>query len=218
MVGTSQRFIVIIGCLFLLVGSTSYGHGILPTHPDAYFGGGPDGGYWRGEVAFDNGSGLAGHLAFAVFTEGQFNANFGGDGYLPSSPPTGGLVYTYQLFNLGDDAISAEIVGITNPANTIGAFDLGDIAPSSAAFVGPNARWLYSAPAIGTGESSWGMAFSSPNKPMSGAGLTIDGGASIVTLGLPTPGPDPIPEPSSALMALLAGCLLGWRRWQLRQR
>lgn len=216
MVGTSQRFILVLSCaVSLLVASTSYGHDPLETHPDAYFGGGPDGGYWRGDIPFDNGEGLAGHVAFAVFTEGKFNANFSDLGYVPSSPPSGGLVYTYQVISLGSDAISTEIVGITNPANTIGSFDIGDVLPSSASFVGSNARWLFQDPAIGTDESSWGLAFSSAYKPMAGAGLTIDGGAPVLTEGLPTPGSEQIPEPSTLMLALVTGCLVGLRRWQM---
>ncbi len=74
------------------------------------------------------------------------------------------LVYTYQVNVTGSLGASAEIVGIGNPANTIGTFNIGDQDASSESFA-PNARWLFS-PEIPTGMSSWGLAFSSPNLPI----------------------------------------------------
>ncbi len=156
----------------------------------------PNFGGWTGSVPFNNGVGLSGSIDYAVLTAPQFNANFGGLGYVPGGP----LVYTYQVNVTGSLGVSAEIVGIVNPANTIGTFDIGDQNASSASFT-PNARWLFS-PEIPTGMTSWGLAFSSPNTPIIGGSLTVDGGTTAFVVGVPTPGPDAIPEPAS--LALLA--------------
>jgi len=162
-------------------------------------------------VSFDNGLGLEGDLDFAVFTAANFNANFAGMGYVPGDS----VVYTYQLINSSDpgtDNLSAQIVGIINAANTIGTFDIGDVNASSSSFVGLNAQWLFN-PEISLGETSWGLAFSSPNVPMSGAGLTVDGGASVFLLDIPTPSDIPIPEPTSLALLVVAGMMM-WLRWR----
>ncbi|MEX2169819.1 MAG: PEP-CTERM sorting domain-containing protein [Pirellulales bacterium] len=162
-----------------------------------------------GTVPFNNGVGLSGTIEYAVFSAADFNANFAGLGYAPGDA----LVYTYQVFVAGNLGVSAEIVGIGNPANTIGTFDIGDVDASSASFT-PNARWLFS-PEIATGMSSWGLAFSSPNLPIVGASLTIDGGTQALVAGVPTPGPFAIPEPASLLLVALSvvACLFAkWRR------
>jgi PEP-CTERM motif len=217
MVGTTKVLTSVVFCALMLSTTVSQA-GALATSPDALYIGsgpnvGPDGGYWRGSVHYDNGNDLIGDIDFAVFTRADFLANYGGLGYVPSLYPSGGLVYAYQLFSTGPDATSAEIVGITNPANTIGSWDFGDVAPTTAAFVGTNARWTFSTPAIGTGQSSWGLAYSSAYNPMSGAGLVIDGGGSVVQFGLPTPSTSAIPEPASLTLMVVSGLLfLVWRR------
>lgn len=161
-----------------------------------------------GSVAFNNGVGLSGSIDYAVFTANAFNANFGGLGYVPGDA----LVYTYQISVTGSLGVSAEIVGVSNPANTIGTFDIGDVSPSSSSFT-PNARWLF-APEIPTGMTSWGLAFSSPSLPIVGAALTIDGGTQALVAGVPTPGPVPLPEPGSVSLAAsgLAACCLSRSR------
>ena len=162
---------------------------------------------YTGTQPFNNGLGLSGTIDYAVFTAANFNANFGGLGYVPGGP----LVYTYQLFITGNLGASAEIVLINNPANTIGTFDIGDVDAISSSFT-PNARWLFS-PEVASGMSSWGLAFSSPNLPIVGPSLTVDGGTSSLVNGVPTPGP--IPEPATIvilLSCLTACCSLRRRR------
>jgi hypothetical protein len=193
-------------CLILVCGQNSaVGAGILSGHAAALAG-------WSGSVAFDNGAGLRGDLDYAVFTAANFNANFGGLGYVPGDA----VVYTYQLLNsalAGTDSISTETVGIINPANTIGTFNIGNVNASSASFVGTNAQWLFN-PEIPLGMTSWGMAFSSPNLPIVGSGLTVDGGASVLVTGIPTPGDVAIPEPYSVALlgsgAMLVFLLRSW--------
>ncbi len=167
--------------------------GILSGH-GAAFGG------VTGTVPFNNGVGLSGAIDYAVFSAGAFNANFAGLGYVPGAA----LVYTYQVNVTGSLGVSAEIVGISNPANTIGTFNIGDQDALSASFT-PNARWLFS-PEIPTGMSSWGLAFSSPMLPIVGASLTIDGGTQALVAGVPTPGPLQVPEPGT--LVLCAGGLV----------
>lgn len=216
MLGTS-KIIIVVTCALALSAAVPTVAGILNGNPFAYNdGNGPASGAWTGSLSFNNGNGLEGDLDFAVFTTDVFDTQFGGLGYVPSAYPTGGLVYTYQLTNTAGangDAISAEIVGITNPANTIGSFDIGDVMPSLTTFSSGNATWQYN-PTIPIAMTSWGMAFSSPNAPMYGASLTIDGGGSATTVGIPTPGPNAIPEPCSLGLWAVCGALalLGWRR------
>jgi hypothetical protein len=195
---TKSTGILLSGAIVLVAFAASAQAGMLSGHAAAYMG-------ISGTVPFNNGVGLNGTIDYAVFTESDFNANFGGLGYVPSGP----LVYTYQVFVTGNLGVSAEVVGVSNPADTIGTFDIGDIDATTAAFT-PNARWSFS-PEIATGESSWGLAFSSPNLPIVGAALTIDGGTQALVAGLPTPGTVGIrvPEPSTVVLCVLgAGAIV----------
>ena len=166
--------------------------GVLNGHVDAFDG-------IAGTIPFDNGVGLSGTIDFAVFTAGDFGTNFAGLGYDPGP----GLVYTYQLFVTGSLGVSAEFVGIGNPANTIGTFDIGDVNASMVSFT-PDARWLFS-PEVLPGQSSWGLAFSSPNLPIVGISTTIGGETQAMVAGLAIPGhiAVTVPEPSSLLLVAL---------------
>jgi hypothetical protein len=171
--------------------------GILNGHAAAYSG-------VTGSVPFNNGLGLSGTIDYAVFTAAAFSANFGALGYVPNSA----LVYTYQVENSGSLHISAETIGVSNPASAIGTFNIGNVNASSASLT-PNAQWLF-APGIAPGQSSWGLAFSSPNIPIVGASLTIDGGTPALVAGVPTPGPIAIPEPTSIALSafgIVLACL-----------
>ena len=212
----TTKVVALFACGLILCAATASSAGLLSGNPLAYNdGNGPASGAWTGTIPFNNGSGLQGELDFAVFTTTVFNANFSGLGYTPSASPAGGLVYAYQLINTANpagDYISAEIVGIVNPANTIGSFNIGDIAPALATFSGGNAAWQFN-PSIGAGETSWGLAFSSPNAPMAGVALTVDGGGTAQTIGVPTPSAVAIPEPASlALCAALGALMFACRR------
>jgi hypothetical protein len=187
--------------------SASSQAGILSGHPDAFGG-------WTGTVPFSNAAGLNGTIDYAVFTAADFNSNFGGLGYTPGDA----LVYTYHV-NVGDPSlfVSAEIVGIVNPANTIGTFgplNASDVNATAFSFDPTgNAEWFFTPDEIPAGLSSYGLAFSSPNTPMAGASVTVDGGTFANALGLPTPSEFAVPEPMSlslAAVALIAA--LGSRR------
>lgn len=202
-----SSFAIALAVFTLFTVAPSIFAGTLDGHADAYDdGNGPSAGAWTGSVAYAN-FGLSGTIDFSVFTAADFNTNFPGAGYVPGDS----LVYTYQVNNTGTAAVSAEIVGISNPANTIGTFDLGgggDVNATSASFT-PNAQWLFAPELPGGGNSSYGLAFSSPRAPMTGASLTLDSGLSFLASGLPTPGPVGIPEPTSlALIVLGAGAML----------
>jgi hypothetical protein len=163
---------------------------------------------FTGSAPYNNGLGLSGSVDYAVFTAGAFNANFGGLGYVPGDD----LVYTYQLNVTGTLNASAELVGIVNPANTIGSFNIGGVAPTSASFT-PNARWNF-AGGVPSGSSSYGLAFSSPNLPIFGSSLTFDGGTPAAGTVVPTPGAVPfVPEPASIGLVISGLALTSlWRR------
>jgi hypothetical protein len=187
---TKSSFSVALVFSMAVVFASTASAGILNGHAAAY-------NSVTGSVPFNNGLGLSGTIDYAVFAAADFNSNFGGLGYVPGGP----LVYTYQVNVAGSLGVSAEIVGISNPANTIGTFNIGGVNASSASFT-PNARWFF-APEIPTGQISWGLAFSSPNEPIVGGAQTVDGGTPAFVVGVPTPGPTGfIPEPTSAVLWL----------------
>lgn len=204
------KYLGIAGIALVLVFAPVASAGILDGHADAYSG-------WTGSVPFVSGT-LTGDIDYAVFTAADFNANFGGAGYAPGDD----LVYAYQVFNTGIVFLSAEIVGIANPANTIGTFNdlnvAGDKDASDLGFdLSGNAFWQFDAPnEIETGESSWGLAFSSPNTPMSGIGVVLNGGQNALQLDIPTPGADPIPEPGSLLLLAVGALAARSRRFRRR--
>jgi hypothetical protein len=203
MTNACSRLLLATGLLLtLFVCAPDSEAGILNGNGSAYGG-------WTGTAPFNNGFGLSGTIDYAVFTAADFNANFGGLGYVPADA----LVYTYQFFVTGPLNSSAEFVGIVNPANSIGSFNIGGVAPSSALFT-PNARWDF-AGGIPSGASSYGLAFSSPNLPILGSSLTFDSGTPAAVSVVPTPGPLAIPEPAAFCLSatgliLLRGLAAQW--------
>jgi len=202
MTNACSRLFLAAGLLFtLFVCVPKSEAGVLNGNGSAFSG-------WTGTAPFDNGSGLSGTVDYAVFTAADFNANFGGLGYVPADA----LVYTYQLFVTGSLSSTDELVGIVNPANSIGSFNIGGVAPSSALFT-PNARWSF-AGGIPSGGSSYGLAFSSPNLPTFGSSLTFGSGTPPASTSVPTPGALAIPEPASFCLSGAGLILLcaAWRR------
>jgi hypothetical protein len=196
----TARLLRLIGVLTLTATAAAPSlAGILNGHGAAFEG-------VAGSVPFNNGLGVSGNVDYAVFTAADFNANFGGLGYVP----TDAFVYAYQVEATGPEGLSAEIIGVSNPAHTIGTFDIGDVNAASASFT-PNARWLF-APEIATGTTSWGLAFSSPALPIVGASLSIAGGMQALIAGVPTPGPISVPEPGSLLLVTIGAVAAGATR------
>ena len=195
-----MKKILAIWCLAFLGLHSICQAGVLNGHVAAYGG-------VAGSTPFNNGAGLSGTVDYAVFTAADFSANFGGLGYVPSGP----MVYAYQIENTGSQNIFRETITLSNPASAIGTFAIGDVGAASAALT-PDAEWTF-APALAPGESSWGLAFSSPNIPIVGFS-TIDGADTFwLFAGVPVPGNIAVPEPGSAtILALGAMSLLLWRR------
>jgi hypothetical protein len=209
MIRTSK---IVAACLLLVLSiSTTVVAGPLATASNAYNDGmGPDGGIWRGSAAYANGP-LTGVIDFAVFTNAGFAAEFPGATY---SPTANELAYVYQVRNSGAAAVSYESVS-ADPANNIGSFEmvLGDIMPTADSLGGGIAEWFFLTPEIGTLENSYGLAFSSPNRPeVTGTSVTINGGHTAIAM-VPTPGDIPIPEPASlVLLCVAGGAMMMWRR------
>ena len=121
-----------VSLLFLVLCPASFA-GVLDGISLAFdndLGPGP-GGAWTGSTTYDNGladpNNLFGTLDYAVMTAADFATAFPNPGVdpvtgLPYSPGSA-LVYLYQVNNQGTFSVSAEIVGINNPADTIGQFE-----------------------------------------------------------------------------------------------
>lgn len=196
--------VIATSCLFVLCLGTLAQAGLLENHASAYNdGNGPDGGAWRGTVAYNDGSNtLVGTIDYAVFSASAFTAAFPGSGYVPTADE---LVYAYQVRNgAGSAPVSLEAVG-ANPANNISHYQLevGDIAPSFQQLIFGTAEWNFQSPNVGAGENSNGLVYSSPNRPAFGPSVTFDGGV-FATADVPAPGFEPfIPEPATLLVGLI---------------
>lgn len=167
--------------------------GVLDSNPNALT---------SGTAAFDNGNNLSGTVDYAVFTASAFNTAFPAASYVPGDA----YVYAYQVLNGGSDNFSSLVVGITNPANTIGTFNIGDIDASLAAFDGSgNAEFQFLSPEIQMGESSYGLVFSAPTLPEPTVGVITDGGG-FLQIDLVAPGV--IPEPATVSLILLTSIAL----------
>jgi hypothetical protein len=220
---TTRISAVIVSSFVFLIGVTAQA-GILAVHPAAYNDGlGPAGGAWRGTAPFANGD-LAGTVDWAVFTANAFNIVFAGGGYVA---PAGELVYTHQIFTtdvlppvVGASGMSIALPG--NPAGNAGGFSAGGVTgvPVALAFADPSiADWslVNETDALTPSE---GLAYSSTQRPqLTGVPVVVDGGLSAATiLEVGIPGPNPIPEPTTWVMAFVATVLLfvdrrGRRSW-----
>ena len=206
---TNKIFRATLFCTLLFTLAAPSSAGVLALHPDAY----NDGTAWTGSFSLNATAGnvtLIADLDYAVFTAADFNSNFGGLGYTPDGP----LVYTYQLTNSGTQSITTEVVGLANNATNIGTFNIGDVDASFMA-IAPDARWDFD-PGIGSGQSSYGLAYSSSSTPQMGNSLTIaasqQGFLSAFQFGVATPGPNFIPEPATLGLFVLGGMTTLLRR------
>ncbi|MHC4985336.1 MAG: PEP-CTERM sorting domain-containing protein [Planctomycetota bacterium] len=165
--------------------------GALSGHADAFDDGST---VWAGSTAFDNGTGVAGYVDWAVFAPGDFP-------FAGYTPDAGELVYAYQVFSTGTDVISSFSVALENEANSLGSFsDLsGDAMINGVLLPAVKAEWQFAG--ITTGGNSEGLAFSSPLVPKELFGIAVDGGTFALVIPVPTPSSNEIPEP--ATMSLL---------------
>jgi hypothetical protein len=212
MPGTTKVFVV-LGCLLALSGGVTAIAGPLATASNAYIdGNGPDSGAWRGSASYSNGP-LFGTIDYAVFTAAGFAAEFPSAVPGDYNPTSGELVYAYQIRNGGGSAaVSFESVS-ADPADNIGSFEItsGDIEPTAESLSGfGTAEWIFLFPEIGPNENSFGLVFSSLNRPeFSGTSVTIDGGFTAIAT-VPTPGDIRIPEPSALMLLCIGGVMLRW--------
>ncbi|MBN1588870.1 MAG: PEP-CTERM sorting domain-containing protein [Pirellulales bacterium] len=193
-------YLAVLACLTILAVPASAG--ILDGNPDAII---------AGSTAFANND-LNGYLDWAVFKAED----------LPITPvgwtPTAGeLVYAYQVFELGTDYVSSASVPVHNESTNIGDFPYaaGEVAPDTAYFTGipGEAYWTFHDPSIAQGESSTILAFSSPNLPINGFSILVDGGTYAIGIPVPTPGAVSIPEPGTCTLLLAGLALLGFTRF-----
>lgn len=205
---------------------------LLDYAADAYNdGNGPENGAWYGSAPYAN-STLSGSVDWAVFTPSQFTAAFGGSGS-GFQPTANELVYTYQIINAGSsDASSLSMTLFPGPADNIGSFStLPGTVPTGSALNSPTAMlpfgsagWSFGATSQdpnattipGNGDSSVGLAFSSPNSPdLVWGGSLIDDGLNASTntlLATPSDIQVIVPEPSTTILLAAAAILLGLRR------
>ena len=187
--------------------------GPLATHPLAF-----DDGFttWAGTTPYDNGVGLKGTVDWAVFGPGDFDLAFPASGY---TPPAGHLAYTYQIVQDATATLEASAASVARddlqPVGTIGSFSGGGVSGIASileAFGVGTSAWLFAAPGALAGDTSEGLVYSSPRKPVDLFAFVIDGGTSAVSVPVPSPGPASIPEPSTAVLASLGFALLGLGR------
>jgi hypothetical protein len=165
---------------------------------------------WSGSSPFSS-STLSGVIEWAVFRAEDFPAVF--TGYTPTADQ---LTYTYQMIVTGTAAVSSVDVFIElgQPANNIGSFTGGGLTGKPATLAELNgipietAFWEFD-DKIATGQTSVGLAFSSPNIPLSYAGKVIDSGIFADAFDLPSPSGIPIPEPTSTALSLVGLFCLG---------
>jgi hypothetical protein len=212
MIGTSKIFVVVVCCYALLVGASAHA-GILAIHASAYNDGmGPAGGAWRGTAPYVN-DGLHGTIDWAVFTRAAFDAAFPGNGYVS---PANELVYAHQIFSAGP------VIGVTGmdifldgyPAGNGGSYSISGIplteVPAVFAFADPTLASYILAAETDPLTPSEGLVYSSPNRPqLTGVPTVVDGGLTAsAELPIGIPGPNPIPEPTTGIFALLAAAFV----------
>lgn len=176
---------------------------------------------WNGSTPFSNGGDLNGNVEWAVYAPGTFPGTF--TGYIPNPAH---VVYTYQLFEIGSDALSYFQVALGGEGYNADFFT-GSGASASVDGQAPltssvtsfsDATWTFPGMAgtASPGTPSKGLVFTSPNVPENGLGIMQDGGDAGFGFPIPSPSPFFIPEPTTWTMALAA--LAGLAAVSLRRR
>ena len=179
--------------------------GMLDGHSGAFSDGSTT---WTGQTLFDNGTGLSGYVDWAVFAPGVFP-------YAGYTPTPGEMVYAYQVFNTGADALTLFTVPLSNPADNIGVFaDLsGDAQTAMLLLPSPSGKAEWQFAGILSPGNSIGLAFSSLYLPEETFATAVDGGAFSVIVPIPSPSSVILPEPITvSLLAAGATVLVGRRR------
>ncbi len=170
---------------------------------------------FQGYDLFLNPTGLTGTIDYAVWAPGTFPGSFAG--FSASD-----YVYAYQLHETGLAPLSSVSIVLTGPADTLNIGDFsgnngfGPVAgnPSIAAFIIPfdSANWSFDG--VAQGNSTDGLAFSSPNGPIWSTGSTIDDGSVGILIPVPSPNPIRVPEPATVTLASfgLAVLIFQWLR------
>ncbi len=212
--------------------------GPLSSTPRAIGTGGPDAGYWRGSVDFQQaffGNEVEATLDWAVFAPGAFQLFLDDVGVAATDPAPGQVVYAYQLSEVvtavpgvGSVSVGLDSTGVvsTPPTEVLTGW-AGEQPISSAYLSGTTAAyWSFSAAGnnaalVDAGEISPLLVFASPNVPQldtfqvySGvAGYNGNSLEPLTMVGSPSDEPW-VPEPGSFLLALvgIVGFSLAGRR------
>lgn len=216
------RRTVVAAVIAALVGgwSLSARADLLSYQADAYVGsgGGPGaGGAWYGVEPYSNTS-LSGSIEWEVFLPSTFNSLFGGSSSGYTTEPTE-LVYAFQVENTGTSdpaTVEADVLS-THLFDTPGWFNIpGETDTTQPTFSiitsSPYsyAKWSFS-PGIPQGESTVGMAYSSPDAPVDDSfGSVSNAGLGANPSPLPEPSTTPaiIPEPGTAALLAFVGLML----------
>ena len=198
--------LAVLVCLSV-VSAPVLGAGILPGHADAYS---------SGITPFDNGLGLAGDVEWAVFAPGDFTIDTGGTW----APGSGEMAYVYQVYSSGTDAVSKYEVPLMNPAGNIGAFEavgITGIIPSGMSLIAPgSAMWQFLSDGIDQEENSRALVYSSPTIPIDLYSIVVNGGTYTLAIPVPSPGSEPIPEPSVLVLLLVGLVMVALQRFTRR--
>ena len=195
--------------------------GLLTADPNALPG-------FQGTSTFIGTSGaftLHADVDYAVYAPGAFDTS-AALGFPAAADPSGGteFVYAYQIFNDGPAGSTIALnlsVALLPGAIPAGSHRIGDapgtpaggVPPDSALFIPGtdpehNAKWSYNS-GLPLGSNSDILLFTSPRGPTFVTSGMQGGHTTIAAASLPSP----IPEPATAILAVLAAvCLLAIRR------
>jgi hypothetical protein len=168
-------------------------------------------------------SDMHGTIDWVVYGPGVY-ATLGYDPGYVAAP--GAYVYAYQVIQDGDAGapLSSLSVVLEAVANNIGTFTgngVVGVPTTGQFFIGlpfPSATWDFAADTVQGGETSVGLAFSSPFGPKLLSGSVIDDGSVGDVIPLPSPDPQYIPEPGTMTLALCGLVVFGFQLLRRRRK